>query len=120
MKNITLYVIVLLTTISTNAQHNGSITSKQLPEAGKENLYVYTPPKGLMIPEKAQASIIYLNKEYSNKTIPLIKKESNYEFSFKAPDSTDVLIVSIVDDYKNIIDNNSDEGYISSVVKVFR
>ena len=62
MKNITLYVIVLLTTISTNAQHNGSITSKQLPEAGKENLYIYTPPKGLMIPEKLRLPLFTLIK----------------------------------------------------------
>ncbi|MEJ7683407.1 MAG: hypothetical protein WKG06_37225 [Segetibacter sp.] len=97
------------------SQQGGNITSKEFaPKSGVENVYVYQPPKGLLIPEKAVASIVYINKKrYDNKTIPLIQTGSNYEFSFKAPDSTEVMIIGITDEDKNIIDNNKEAGFIS-------
>lgn len=97
------------------SQKHGNITSKEVaPKSGVENVYVYEPPQGLMIPEKAVASIVYLNKkQFGNKTIPLIKTGGSYEFSFKAPDSTEVLIIGITDKDKNVIDNNNEAGFIS-------
>ena len=60
MKDITLCAIFLLLAGLTYAQHAGNISSKQpLPEAGVGDLYVYEPPKGLLLPEKVWASIIY-------------------------------------------------------------
>lgn len=73
------------------SQQSGDITSKELtPKSGVKNVYVYQPQKGVLIPEKAVASIVYINKKrYDNKTIPLIRTGERYEFSFKAPDSTE-------------------------------
>jgi thiol-disulfide isomerase/thioredoxin len=114
MRNFTLTLIFFCAFAFANAQKKGRITTKEpAPKAGTENLYIYQPPKGLLIPEKAQASVVYINKQYNNKTIPLIKKGNNYEFLFKAPDSTAVLIIGIIDENGNTIDNNNDLGFIS-------
>lgn len=109
------------------AQNQGRITSKEIkPKAGFTNLYVYRPPKNLLIPDKIQALVVYQNKQqFFSKTIPVNKVGNNYNFLFKAPDSTAVLIFSIVEANKKIpdknslmmerekvFDNNNESGYI--------
>lgn len=115
MKQIFFIAMFLFMFTRAFSQKNGNITSKELaPKSGVEHTYVYQPPKDLAIPEKAAASIVYINrKRYDNKTIPLIKTGDRYEFSFKAPDSTEVLIMSITDENKKVIDNNNEAGYVS-------
>jgi len=110
------YIFFLLALASTKAfaQGVGSIVPKQSkPEAGTENVYVYHPPKGLLIPENAAALIVYSNnKGTKTKKIPLLKNGEQYEFSFTAPDSTKVFIAGIVNEKKQPIDNNSEMGYV--------
>jgi len=70
--------------------------------------------------------VVYQNKEkFYSKSIPVRKVDNNYLFSFKAPDSTAVLIFSLVDGSKEIIqssslivpkrkivDNNNEDGFV--------
>ncbi|HKO76652.1 MAG TPA: TlpA disulfide reductase family protein [Flavobacterium sp.] len=78
---------------------------------GKENTYLYEPPKGLTIPNEAKVKIVYHNKfDYANVAALLTKKSNVYEFSLKVPDSIRTLIVGVFDG-KNIVDNNQNKGY---------
>jgi len=113
MKNIILSFISISFISFTVAQQKGNIYSNELsPKAGIENHYTYEPPKGLVISPKVKASILYLNKQYFKKNISLTKTGDKYGFTFKAPDSTNVLLIAIEDDDK-IIDNNNGSDYIS-------
>lgn len=112
MKFTLIYSIAVLFTAHTYAQQNGTISSKKpSPKAGVENLYWYQPAAGFAVPEKAMASVLYFNKEYLQKNIPLTKAGGKYEFAFKAPDSTDVLVIAIFDKDNVVIDNNKEAGY---------
>lgn len=97
-----------------NAQNQGSITSKGVkPKADIANFYVYSPPDHLVIPDKIEVSVVYQSgKQFYLKTFPVIKDRNRYVFSFKAPDSTAVLIFSVVDANKKTVDNNNEQGYI--------
>nr|WP_315149904.1 TlpA disulfide reductase family protein [uncultured Flavobacterium sp.] len=78
---------------------------------GKENTYVYEPPKGVEIPKEAKVRIIYNNKfDFTGGGASLIKKANGYEFSLQVPDSTRYFIAAIVDG-KKVIDNNKNTGY---------
>ena len=127
MKKITFSLLLLIPLSICNAQNQGSITSKEIkPKAGVENLYIYQPAKKLLIPDKIQALAVYQNKqEYFSKTININKAGNKYRFSFKAPDSTSVLIFSIivpgkiipdksslVMEKKIVFDNNDENGFI--------
>ena len=127
MKKITTFLFLLLFYSFCDAQNRGSITSKEEnPQAGISNLYIYNPPKNLLIPEKIRAIVVYLNKgTFYNKSIPVSKVDNHYLFSFKAPDSTAVLIFSLADGSKEIIqssslivpkkkivDNNNEDGFV--------
>lgn len=127
MKKITFSLLLLIPLSICNAQNQGSITSKEIkPKAGVENLYIYQPAKKLLIPDKIQALAVYQNKqEYFSKTININKTGNKYRFSFKAPDSTSVLIFSIivpgkiipdksslVMEKKIVFDNNDENGFI--------
>ena len=66
--------IFLLVTLSVNAQIAGTIkTGEALPKASVENLFIYQPPKGLVLPEKLQAQIVYDAKGYYQRFIPMVK-----------------------------------------------
>ncbi len=66
--------IFLLVTLSVNAQIAGTIkTGEAFPKAGVENLFIYQPPKGLVLPEKLQAQIVYDAKGYYQRFIPMVK-----------------------------------------------
>ena len=77
--------------------------------SGKENTYVYEPAKGIMIPGDAMIKVLY--EKYNIKSIQLLKKDNNYEFSIKVPDSINVLIMAIYSKNK-IVDSNADKGYV--------
>lgn len=91
-----------------NAQNQGSITLKELkPKAGVEYLYFYQPAQNLATPDKIQALVVYKNKQaYFSKTININKITDKFQFSFKAPDSTSVLMFSIIVPGKIIPDKN--------------
>jgi thiol-disulfide isomerase/thioredoxin len=77
---------------------------------GVENVYVYEPPKGLLIPDDAVVRVVY---DFVNpKPIPLIKTADKYEFYLKLPDSSNFVMLAISDIKKNIIDNNLDKGFV--------
>ena len=114
MKIITASLSLFFAISFCNAQNQGSIKSKQIkPKAGIENLYIYTPPNNLTIPDIIEVSVVYQSgKQGYYKTFPVRKDSNGYVFSFKAPDSTSALIFSVVDAKKKIVDNNNEEGYI--------
>ena len=114
MKIITASLSLFFAISFCNAQNQGSITSKEIkPKAGIENLYIYSPPNHLTIPDKIGVSVVYLSgKQGYYKTFPVRKDSNGYVFSFKTPDSTSALIFSVVDAKKKIVDNNNEEGYI--------
>ncbi|PKB15565.1 TlpA disulfide reductase family protein [Flavobacterium sp. 5] len=78
---------------------------------GKENTYVYQPPKGVEIPNGAKVRVLYNNDfDFTGATAPLIKKTNGYEFSLKVTDSTKYFVAAIIDG-KQVIDNNQNKGY---------
>jgi hypothetical protein len=127
MKKITSIVLWQMALSTGNAQNLGSITSREInPKAGDVNHYVYKPAKNLSIPDKIQAAVAYQNRQqFFCKTIRIDKTGNNYQFSFKAPDSTSVLMFSIivpgktmpeksslVVEKKIIFDNNNQNGFV--------
>ena len=78
---------------------------------GKENTYVYEPPKGADIPKDAKIRVIYNNNfDFTGGGASLIKKANGYEFALQVPDSIKYFVVAIVDGNK-VIDNNKNTGY---------
>ncbi|OOG77949.1 TlpA disulfide reductase family protein [Flavobacterium sp. A45] len=78
---------------------------------GKENTYVYEPPKGVKIPEDAKVRVVYNNNfDFSGGGATLIKKANGYEFSLQVPDSIRYFVAAIVNGTK-VIDNNKNTGY---------
>lgn len=130
MKIIFVSLLSLFAISFCSAQHQGRITLKEVkPKAGVKNLYVYHPPKNLFITDKIQALVVYQNKQqFYSKTIAVNRVGNNYQFLFKAPDSTAVLIFSLVEankkvpdknslvmERKKMIDNNNESGFIISL-----
>jgi thiol-disulfide isomerase/thioredoxin len=126
MKTITATLSLLSLFLFCNAQNKSGITTKEIPpRAGFENLYVYQPPANLLLPDKMEALVIYQSKhQYYHKYIAVNKVGNRYQFLFKPPDSTSVLIMGMVDakvnnaDYsalmatrKKVVDN-SGAGFI--------
>jgi thiol-disulfide isomerase/thioredoxin len=96
------------------AQTNGKFNAESAtPKAGQENWYSYQPHAGVAVPASLSASIIYFNNGYFNTVVPLVKSGDVYRFSFKAPDSTAVLVLCIVDDKKKVFDNNNECTFAS-------
>jgi thiol-disulfide isomerase/thioredoxin len=127
MKFLFLYFLYLFSFFLCPAQNNAGIISKNItPQAGVENSYYYHPPKGLLTPLKMQVLVVYeIKNNFFKQKIPIIKVGNRYSFSFKAPDSTAVLIFSIVNEKKKVlqsnnlalekeivVDNNNEEGFI--------
>lgn len=112
-KNLPLILILLSTTAF--AQNSGSIVPQvQKPQAGKENVFIYTPPKDLEISDSAKAYILYVVRSPVIKKIYLRKDaEQKYHFSVATPGSTPFLFFAIADKNDEIIDNNNSLGYIS-------
>lgn len=109
-----------------NAQSN-IVSSNLYPQAGVENKYYYTPPNKLVLPKNIEVIVAFINRgEEIKQIIPVKKIGTKYRFSFTAPDSTAVLIFSIVNQKRVVInnnsfvvekeiiaDNNNEEGYIT-------
>jgi thiol-disulfide isomerase/thioredoxin len=72
-------------------------------------VYVYEPPKGLLIPDKAR--VMYFYEPSNHQTIPMVKTENHYEFSLQTPDSTTYIMFTIVDSKNTSVDNNKDKGF---------
>lgn len=112
MKTTTLFLVLLITFPFSYGQ--GYITSNTIkPKANVENSYFYHPPNHLKISDTIYASLVYnCKKYYYHKTIPITKVDSSsYQFSFRAPDSTQAFIFVITDSKKNTVDNNHDYGF---------
>ena len=78
---------------------------------GKENTYVYEPPKGAEIPKDVKVRVVYNNNfDFTGGGAALIKKANGYEFALQVPDSIKYFIAAIVDGNK-VIDNNKNTGY---------
>jgi len=106
-----LIILFFLISFKTSFSQEGKIYLKNSKIApGVENVYVYEPPKRLLIPDNTFVSVLY---DFANsKPIPLVKRESKYEFSLKLPDSIKFVMFTIIDAMKNTIDNNNDKGFI--------
>ncbi len=103
-------LIFLLISICTFSQ-NGKIYLKSAERiSGGSNTYIYEPPTGLTLPENVLINLVYM--PYVNRTIPLIKKDINYEFTVTVPDSIQFLNMTVTDQKMKIIDSNSDKGYV--------
>jgi thiol-disulfide isomerase/thioredoxin len=128
MKFIALHFLYLFSFFLSSAQNNSGIISKSInSKAGVENHYYYLPPTGLLLPPKMQVVIAYQNRDnFFKQKVPIIKVGNRYSFAFKAPDSTAVLIFSIVNEKKRVlksislvvekeivVDNNNEAGYVS-------
>jgi len=127
MKQPFLFSFLLLVISVCNAQNRGSITANPpKPKAAVTNLFIYAPAKNISIPDKIQAQVVYQNRQqFFSKTIRVDKVGNKFQFSFKAPDSTSVLIFSIivpgkiipdksslVMEKKIVFDNNIENGFI--------
>lgn len=78
---------------------------------GKENTYMYEPPKGVTIPKEAKVRVIYNNNfDFTGAGASLIKKANGYEFALQVPDSIKYFVAAIVDG-KKVIENNTNTGY---------
>lgn len=97
-----------------NGQNQGTIKSREIkPKAGISNQYFYAPPNHLVAYDKMEISVMTLDgKEFYQKNLPLVKTGKGYSFTFKAPFSAAVIIFAVKDSKKQIIDNNSEKGYI--------
>jgi thiol-disulfide isomerase/thioredoxin len=127
MKKTSLVPFLLFSLSICTAQNQGSISPKDpKPKAGVTNFFIYTAPKNLSIPDKIQALVAYQNgQQFFSKTIRTDKVDNHYSFSFKAPDSTSVLVFSIivpgkiipeknslVREKKIVFDNNNENGFV--------
>lgn len=106
-----LLIILFLVSSTTSFSQAGKIYLKDSAiEPGVENMYVYEPPKGLLIPDDAVVSVVY---DFANhKPVPLFKKDDKYEFSLQLPDSLNFVMFAVSDAKKTTIDNNFDKGFV--------
>ena len=109
-------ILLFLLVFSFSYSQNGKIKLKDSNfKPGKENIYVYEVPSGIVIPNNSLVSAVYSEKEdnsFKNKYYPLIKNGTDYEFTAKVSDSTNVIFLVIVDSKNKTVDNNAEKGYI--------
>jgi thiol-disulfide isomerase/thioredoxin len=108
-----LLAISLWVTLALNAQTSGTLISKSTDKTNGEVEYIYTPQAKREMPKKIRALITYHTDSAGDvhQIIPLTKHNDLYTFKFKTPESVNVVLASIIDDYKNVIDNNKSTGY---------
>ena len=103
--------LVFLLVVNYAFSQNGTIYLEDSElKSGEQNVYIYEPPQGLNLPADILATVAY--KDFNSKTVPLVKTGANYEFSLKVPATIDVLIITINDKKKEILDTNFDKGYV--------
>lgn len=106
-----LVFLILLFSFKNSFSQEGKIYQKNpVVKSGVENVYVYEPPKGLLIPDKAR--VMYFYEPSNHQTIPMVKIENHYEFSLQTPDSTNFILFAIVDSKNKSVDNNKDKGFV--------
>ena len=106
-----LLFLILLFSFKISFSQQGKIYQKNtVVKSGVENVYVYEPSKGLLIPDKA--SVMYFYEPSNHQTIPLVKTENHYEFSLQTPDSTTFIMFTIVDSKNKSVDNNKEKGFV--------
>lgn len=116
MKKSILIIVLVFTALSCSKNERIYSNDPSIKHA-KENTFIYTPKKGLIIPDDAKVKVFYevsyevFKNRFSNKSIPLIKNGPDYEFTLKIPDSIDATILTITDKKGNSIDTNLDKGY---------
>ncbi|MDQ2721555.1 MAG: hypothetical protein M3Z26_17595 [Bacteroidota bacterium] len=96
-------------------QSQGVIICKEnTPISGTLNTYFYKPPKYLIVPNKIYASVVYQSeKQYYHKSITINKNNGNYTFLLRVPDSTQVLIITVIDEENKSVDDNNGLGFTS-------
>lgn len=106
-----LLIIFFLISFKASFSQEGKIYLKNPGiTSGAEDVFVYEPPKGLLVPDNAVVRIVYqLNIPTP---VPLIKKETNYEFTLALPDSLNFVMFTISDVKKNMIDYNNNKGFV--------
>ena len=107
----TLAFSVFLFTASCAFSQNGRIAIKN-PSSDSEDRtnFIYEPPGGIYLPEDLQVNISC--SDIRNKSIPLEKKGSVYEFSMKLPPKSTVMFFAVSDKQRNTVHNNSGKGYV--------
>jgi thiol-disulfide isomerase/thioredoxin len=109
MKKTIIFILFLICNYTFS--QNGKIYLKnQDLKSGNLNTYIYEPPTGLSMPDNAEIHLFY--QPSNNRTVPLIKKGTVYEFSIKSPDSIHVIVMSVVDNKAKPVDTNSGKGYV--------
>lgn len=104
-------IFILFLICNYTFSQNGKIYLKnQDLKSGNLNTYIYEPPTGLSMPDNAEIHLFYQPSD--NRTVPLIKKGTVYEFSIKSPDSIHVIVMSVVDNKTKPVDTNSGKGYV--------
>ncbi len=112
MKNlITLFFIV---TINILFSQNGKVYPKNNAiKAGETNTFIYEPPNNIKIPVKSYVTIIHHRQKI---TAPLVKKNSEYQFSLEITKAMNVIVMAVFDWDKKLIDNNQKRGYIINII----
>jgi len=106
-----LFILILLFSFKNSFSQEGKVYQKNTElKSGVENVYVYEPPKGLLIPDKAR--VMYFYEPSHHQTIPMVKTENHYEFSLQTPDTTTFIMFTIVDSKNTSVDNNKDKGFV--------
>lgn len=109
-------ILLFLLVFNFSFSQNGKIQLKIADfKPVEENVYIYEMPSGIVIPDNSLVAIVFSGGKKSsikNKYVPLLKKGADYEFAAKVPDSTNVLILSIVDSKNKTVDNNAEKGYV--------
>lgn len=100
-----IFLLVFLISFNLSFSQQGKIYLKE-----GTNIYVYEPPKGLLIPENAVVRIAYESKIPD--PVALLKKEVGYEFSLNVPDFPGFVMFVIADAKGHVIDNNNNLGFV--------
>lgn len=107
----TLPLVALLFLVTSAFSQNGKIAMSSQPKNPEDQAsFLYKAPEGLFMPEDLQVNVSC--SDIRIKSIPLEKEGSDYEFSMKLPASSSVLFFTISDSKENVVDNNSDKGYV--------
>lgn len=109
-------ILLFLLAFSFSFAQSGKIQLKN-PEfkPGVENEYIYKSADEIKIPHNSLIAVVYSGKtkgSFKNKYVPLLKKGTDYEFTLKVPDSTNVLFLCLVDSKNKTVDNNSEKAYV--------
>lgn len=109
MKNTIILLCLLVFNMSFS--QNGKVVLKNTDyKPGEENTFVYHSPNGLVVPENSKVVIAY--EGFIKKTLPLQKKQINFEFNVKLPDTIRFIQVAISDSKNNVIDTNNEKSYV--------